>query len=245
MADHAITDPLREIAAPRRNLVATTTDRLREMVFAVEPGAQIGSLSELARVLGVGIVTVQQAARILEHEGLLDVRRGPGGGYYGRRPDEATLERSLAAYMRMHRDSLDEALDVTSLLFIELCAAAARCNVPQLREELSDFAEGLADCADAGQLGVRESELQDLLFRMVDRPLFELLTRVTLRFATMSGGPDLYRGPGGIAGWIAGRQRIIAAIVAGDEALARFEADRSNRQVLLAWLRRKGEATSP
>jgi DNA-binding IscR family transcriptional regulator len=36
-------------------------------------------------------VTVQQAARVLEHEGLLAVRRGPGGGYYGTRPDEAAL----------------------------------------------------------------------------------------------------------------------------------------------------------
>src|SRR5438067_1718842 len=113
----------RESAAPRRNLVPVTAERLREMVFAKEAGAQIGSLPDLSRELGLG--------------------------------------------------------------------------------------------------------------------------SVTLRFAAMSGGPELYRGADGIGQWIAGRQRIVAAIIAGDEGLARFEADRSNRQVLLAWLRRDGAATSP
>jgi GntR family transcriptional regulator, transcriptional repressor for pyruvate dehydrogenase complex len=61
---------------------------------------------------------------------------------------------------------------------------------------------------------------------------------VTLRFGAMSGGPNIYQGPEGVARWSAGRQRIIAAIRAGDEALARFEADRSNRQVVLGSLQR-------
>src|SRR3546814_16828914 len=72
------------------------------MILDCEPDTQIGSLPEIAQTLGVGIVTVQQAARILEHEGLLAVRRGPGGGYYGKRPDAGALQRALAAYMRVH-----------------------------------------------------------------------------------------------------------------------------------------------
>jgi DNA-binding GntR family transcriptional regulator len=112
----------------RRYLVQETAAKLRDLVFDREPGALIGSLPELARLLGVGIVTVQQAARILEHEGLLEVRRGPGGGYYGQRPDEAALERSLAAYLRMHPASYGEMLDITTLLFRELVAAAAACD---------------------------------------------------------------------------------------------------------------------
>ncbi|HMO67746.1 MAG TPA: GntR family transcriptional regulator, partial [Novosphingobium sp.] len=66
--------------SPRKGLVPETAARLREIIFAHEAGEQIGSLPELAKALGVGIVTVQQAARVLEHEGLLEVRRGPGGG---------------------------------------------------------------------------------------------------------------------------------------------------------------------
>jgi GntR family transcriptional repressor for pyruvate dehydrogenase complex len=121
---------LRDSQRGRRNIVASTLEALRERIFAMSDGDLIGSLPDLARVLGVGIVTIQQAARILEHEGLLDVRRGPGGGYYGRRPDAATLERSLAAFMRSRPASWEEALDMTSLLFNELAAAAALCRDP-------------------------------------------------------------------------------------------------------------------
>src|SRR5688500_6419052 len=72
----------------RRQLVKAAAAQLRDIILEREPGANIGSLKEVAQMLGVGIVTVQQAARILEHEGLLAVRRGPGGGYHGTRPDE-------------------------------------------------------------------------------------------------------------------------------------------------------------
>src|SRR6202007_1034206 len=88
------------------------------------------------RQLGVGVVTVQQVARILEHEGLLAVRRGPGGGYYGKRPTEASLERSIAAYLGA--DSADDykIFEMMSLLEGELAPAAVRCDEPGFRESL-------------------------------------------------------------------------------------------------------------
>ncbi len=230
----------------KRNLVASAVERLRERIFASEPGEMIGSLPELAKALGVGIVTVQQAARILEHEGLLDVRRGPGGGYYGARPDAAVLERSLAAYMRSQPASWQEALDMTSLLFNELCAAAAACRDPALLAELREFARQVPETRDQAGVASRELEFQDLLFRMVDRPLFELLTRVTLRFSATLKSESAYSGALELELWIAGRRLIIDAILRHDEALARFEANRNNRTMILDWLSNAGGgATSP
>lgn len=224
--------------APRRPLVQETADALREMVFAAEPEAQIGALPELAAALGVGIVTVQQAARILEHEGLLAVRRGPGGGYYGKRPDAAALERSIAAWMRIHPGAFAEALDITSLMFNELVPAAAACRDEGLRADLARLADTLDACVDNGTVATFETGLQELLFRMVERPLLELLTRVTLGFARSSGEHVLKGGADALKAWKAGRRRIIAAILAHDSALAHFEADRSNRRVILAESRR-------
>ena len=225
-----------EDTAPRRPVQATV-DRLRDIILAREPGAQIGSLSEVSEALGVGIVTVQQAARVLEHEGVLEVRRGPGGGYYGRRPDAAALERSLAAYMRMQPHSWEEALDMTSLLFNELCAAAAACGDDDLHAELREV-DGRVDlCRQESDMAELELDFQDLLFRMVDRPLFELLTRVTLRFAASRPAEGMYRDLVAVEQWKDGRHRIIDAILRRDVELARFEADRSNRKVLLRRLR--------
>jgi GntR family transcriptional regulator, transcriptional repressor for pyruvate dehydrogenase complex len=230
----------REPSAGRRNVVPSAVEALRERIFALGEGELIGSLPELASALGVGIVTIQQAARILEHEGLLDVRRGPGGGYYGRRPDAAVLERSLAAYMRSQPASWQDALDITSLLFNELCAAAADCHDAVLLAELRDFARAVSETTDAAGIAIRELEFQNLLFRMVDRPLFELLTRVTLRFSTSHTHESAYNGALEVAGWVSGRRLIIDAILRHDGQLARFEANRNNREVILAWLRGQG-----
>ena len=231
-------------ARGRKRLVQDTAARMRELIFARPNGEQIGSLPELAKNLGVGIVTVQQAARILEHEGLLEVRRGPGGGYYGSRPDAADLERALAAYMRSQPASWEEALDMTSLLFNELCAAAADSADRAGQDELREFALRLPGCAGEADMGTMEQDFQDLLFRMVDRPLFELLTRVTLRFSRMQPGDASARGLIRIEQWITGRRRIIDAILRRDVELARFEADRSNRRILMAALGRDRPVTS-
>ena len=214
----------------------SAVEALRERIFALPDGELIGSLPDLAKALGVGIVTIQQAARILEHEGLLDVRRGPGGGYYGRRPDAATLERSLAAYMRSQPASWEEALDMTSLLFNELAAAAADCRAPELLQELRGFARSVAGAAEEADVQRLEGAFQDLLFRMVDRPLFELLTRVTLRFSASAPVDSAYRGALDLERWKSGRRLIIDAILRHDAQLARFEANRNNRDYILAWL---------
>lgn len=223
----------------RGTLVADTAERLRNLVFAAEPGELIGSLQNLAATLGIGIVTLQQAARVLEHEGLLTARTGPGGGYYGSRPDKAALERSLAAYMRMYPASQEEALDMTSLLFTELATAAASCRDEALRDGLRALAQSLDDLDGQSDIARFEPEFQDLLFRMVDRPLFELLTHVTLQFFTSRGGQDFDLSGQTSEEWRAGRRRIIDAILRNDAELARFEADRSNRRGIIDTLARK------
>jgi GntR family transcriptional regulator, transcriptional repressor for pyruvate dehydrogenase complex len=216
-----------------KQIVPATAERLRVMIFAQEAGTQIGSLADLAQALGVGIVTVQQAARILEHEGLLEVRRGPGGGYFGRRPDIATLERALVGYMRSEPTSRAEVLDMTSLLFNELCAAAANCADAAQHDELRKLASIIGSSEDEANIGPLEEQLQNQLFRMVNRPFFELLTRVALQIAS-AGDVERLAGNGfGLPKWKESRRVIIDAILRRDPQLAHFEANRRNRQVVM------------
>jgi DNA-binding FadR family transcriptional regulator len=226
-----------KVKLQKRHLVQATAERLRDRVLAAEPDVQIGSLSELAHDLGVGIVTVQQAARILEHEGLLAVRRGPGGGYYGKRPDEAALERSVAAYIRVHPAAFKEVSEIVSLLDCELIPAAARCTDEALRETLRGLAARV-DVSDTAEARIAlEQELHNTLYKMVNRPLIELLTRVTTQLQRSQPGQPLFSGPEGVAAWKAGRSRILQAVLDQDEELARFEAARYH-QGLTARLRR-------
>jgi GntR family transcriptional regulator, transcriptional repressor for pyruvate dehydrogenase complex len=213
-------------------LVQNSAELLRRMILEAEPGERIGSLRDIAETLGVGIVTVQQAARVLEHEGLLDVRRGPGGGYYGKRPDARTLERSLDAYLRTQPASWEEVLDLTSLLFNELAAAAAHCTQPELQQRLRGVLTKIENAENSDLVGALEQEFQDALFLMVDRPLFKLLTQMALRFSEDRMEDERYRDIFDLASWVEGRRRIIAAILANDPELARFEANRNNRSII-------------
>jgi DNA-binding FadR family transcriptional regulator len=217
---------------PRQNLVQATADRLRKMVLVVEPGTQIGSLRELAAALGVGVVTVQQVARVLEHEGLLSARRGPGGGYYGARPDDAALERAFAAWLSVHGSGNHEILEMRTLLETELIAGATQCTDDALFEEVRALAEKIEECNTAERRIEFEGQLNDLMFRMTKRPLVELLSRVTLRHYSGQTIPALFPGEEGLRAWKTGRRRILQAILQRDEALARFEADRHRTDTL-------------
>lgn len=218
----------------RRSLVGDTAERMRDMVFAVEPGVQIGALPELAKAFGVGIITVQQAARVLEHEGLLNVRRGPSGGYYSARPDEGALQRMIAAYLRTHPTSYEEALDITSLLFNELVAAAAERGDQSGYAALRSFVLAMERCETLDEIGALESMFQDVLFGMVDCPLLELLTRVMLHFSVAHDHRATLAEAVTSEQWKDGRRRIVDAILRRDTELARFEAIRSNRRIILA-----------
>lgn len=225
----------------RRGLVQATAGRLRELILAAEPDAQIGSLTELARGLGVGVVTLQQAARILEHEGLLLVRRGPGGGYYGKRPTEAMLERSIAAYLHVDSARFHELFEMMSLLECELAPAAARSEDESLRAGLHEVLARLQwSTTIEAQLAV-EDALHDVLFRMVDRPLMGLLGRVTMGVFSADPAPEMFLDPEGIAAWRDGRRRTVEAILARDEDLARFEATRFRQELLARLTAARGE----
>lgn len=214
-----------------RHLVRATAAKMRDLVFAEEPDTLIGSLPELARLFGVGIVTVQQAARILEHEGLLEVRRGPGGGYYGTRPDQAALERSMGAYLHVHASGYQDALEMITLLDCELAEGAAACTDEALRQKMRAL-QARIDLVETGDQRVAfEEEMHDVIFAMVDRPLIELLARVTMRHSK-EHPVTVFDGEAGAAAWKSWRHKVIRAILQNDGELARFEVTRHRRDLL-------------
>lgn len=216
----------------REGLVTAAVAKLRQMILAQPPEAQIGSLPELAKVLGVGIVTVQQAARVLEHEGFLRVRRGPRGGYYGTRPEAEGLSHAISGFLAQHHSDHPEAIDIITLLDCELMAAAARSINESSRGELTELAETIEAQNTARQRAEFDQRMLDILYLMVDRPLMELLSRVAVHhYAEVPRGP-IYGGQEGKDRWKRERKAIIAAILDGDSERARFEGYRRRREIM-------------
>lgn len=217
----------------REGLVNAAVARLRDMIVAQPPEAHIGSLPDLARELGVGIVTVQQAARVLEHEGFLQVRRGPGGGYYGTRPAAEGLSRAISGFLALHHSDHPEAVDIITLLDCELMAAAACTNDKALLGKLALLAQSIGECKTPRQRAVFDQSMLDIFYLMVDRPLMELLSRVAVHhYAEYPRGP-VYGGKEGRLRWQQERHGIISAILDGDPERARFEAQRRRREMMI------------
>ncbi len=219
-------------------LVAETAEKLRNLILEQPPGTQLGSLNEVAAGLDVGIVTVQQAARILEHEGLLTVKRGPGGGYYGARPGDDALERAFATYMRVHNFSYRDSFEVTVLLDCDIFEAAARSRDPRVPEKIAALLGQLEQCRTADDRIQFEIDLRETLFRIVARPFLELLARVSMQLYQAGSHPTIFDDDARVAAWSQGRKRILQAILEGDDELAFFEAHRF-RRLTLAWMHRE------
>jgi GntR family transcriptional repressor for pyruvate dehydrogenase complex len=188
-------------------------------------------MKDVAETLGVGIVTVQQATRILEYEGLLTVKRGPGGGYYGNRPDHATLERTFATYMRVHDIGYREAFEMTVSLDCDLAEAAAASDDDFLQEKIAHLTAKLDSCETAADCIAFEADFRDTLFSFVNKPLLQLMASVAMQLFkakySAAGFGDGFSFPE----WQQGRRRMLDAIARGDKELAYFEAQRYRRLV--------------
>ncbi|NHO67424.1 FadR family transcriptional regulator [Aestuariicella hydrocarbonica] len=217
---------MKEKKPQKRHLVQNTAEKLREFILDEEPGNYLGSLNEVAEKLDVGIVTVQQAARVLEHEGLLTVKRGPGGGYYGARPDDAALLRSFATYMRLHNISYRDAFELSVLLDCEIIKSVAESYDASHVEHITQLQDQLQQCANANDVIAFEQNFRETLLQISSRPLLELLSRVAMQMYIAKDDQEQFTRLFGIEEWRQGRQRILQAIMAHDAELASFEAQR-------------------
>jgi GntR family transcriptional regulator, transcriptional repressor for pyruvate dehydrogenase complex len=91
-----------------RSAVDHITIKLRASALGVEPGTYLGSEATLSRRFGVSGPTFRQAARLLEHEEVIEIRRGLHGGYFASRPKLETVVRVAATFVRGNPSSIDE-----------------------------------------------------------------------------------------------------------------------------------------
>lgn len=111
-----------------------------------------GTLLPVERVLaattGLSRGTVREALRILEVEGLLEIRRGRSGGSVVRRPGIQPLERSLDGLVRGHRIRLSEVLELRESLEPSAARLAAAKRLDEELEELELLTRRLEEAVD-------------------------------------------------------------------------------------------------
>lgn len=90
---------------------------------ALPAGSRLPPEAELIARSGLSRATVREALRLLDADGLIEVKRGPGGGITVRHPDPSTLSHSLVTMVALADVPLRELFEFR--LVVEPAAAAA------------------------------------------------------------------------------------------------------------------------
>ena len=122
----------------------STADRvatiLRDHILSTPEETYLGSEADLAKEIGVSLPTLRQTARMLEHEQLLTIKPGKGGGYFTRRPNIETAIKSASQYLSS-KDLISNAMfmDCADPIVTKMIEQAVKCDNESLFEELKQF----------------------------------------------------------------------------------------------------------
>ena len=179
------------VSALPEKLAAQVARRLEDEIIdrGWPVGEVLGSESELQGRFGVSRSVLREAVRLLEHEQIGRMRRGPGGGLVVRAPDASPATRALVIYLEYIGTSVEDLMRARLLLE----PLAARLAAETLTEDGIDRLRAAAgrEQAQADEPGpFMNDEFHVLLGQLsgnVVLQLFtEVLTRLTARYASFS-----------------------------------------------------------
>jgi len=201
-----------------------------------QPGQRLPSETDLMARFAMAKGTIREAVRILEAQGLVKSRTGPGGGVFVHRVSEERAAALLGNFVYFAHPGIDDIYQLRAALEPELAASlAGRLTEAQLARLDAVIAESAPSVEGAGE-GAREAMMdegarhaaslrfhgelagmsENPLLRFVIRFLAELLTEITVaRGLHAQTDPELWRKG------LSYQTRLVTALRQGDAADAR------------------------
>lgn len=140
---------------PVRNAFEVTVERLAQGIRlgVLADGTQLPPERELADTLGVSRVTLREAIKALRDAGLVDSRRGRGGGTFVVSPTSKTRPGGRLVELGQSRlSSMDDALDLRRVIEPGAAAlAATRTMTAADRASLRRYLDEATNCDPAGR----------------------------------------------------------------------------------------------
>jgi len=203
---------------PTQKLAAIVASKIVDDVFAREwpVGEVIGSETELLERYGVSRAVFREAVRLVEHQHVARMRRGPGGGLVVTEPDvDAVIDASVMYLLRVDA-RLDEVFEARLVLEEIVTELAAK------RVDESDLARirQLLDEEGSGQ-GTDHRALHSLLATTTRNPVLELFVDTLNRVALFYFSDRQSLGSDTLTASAHAHRRIAEAVMAGNEGLAR------------------------
>lgn len=216
--------------------------QLRRIALETPDGELLGSEDDIVAALGVSRATLRQAARLLERDGVVRVRRGINGGYFAARPSVEMVEAVVCAYLDTLGLDARHTGPVATALWVEVlreAAGADRIAAQVLAKALTEKIRRLPEEPSLAEISQLEQETRNSIFQLIDGQYMELVFRINAAFARQQlsknnavADPEVHRRF--VAKWKKAKLMELDAIAEGDENLAMM-AGMYNRRL---WLER-------
>lgn len=233
-------DPFAEESAKRDTRVGRTVRKLFELSMDADPGSYLGAEADLLERLDVSRPTLRQAAKILQNDHLLEIRRGAAGGFYAARPDVGHVIQLPAFYLRMQGASLRQMREASTVIVAETIASAALCEDSDRSAELAEIRASLninvGDEVATRYIIEVERRLSHLLSRMASNPFLGLFMDILYEFGLLERNLRFYDGkPDRRKEWLGLQQNLCDAVAGGDTEGAR-KISRARSALIEQWI---------
>ncbi len=199
-------------------------ERLRQMILSgqIQPGHQLPAERELVKETSLSRASVREALRILELEGLIETRRGRGGGSVVRRPTGDEVSRSLAVFIRGARVHMHALLQAREAIEPAAAALAAENRTDKDIERLRSSNDRLRSlAADAGAFLDENLHWHLAVVEASHNELFQAFMVALSRAIHDATDIEPFDKPDIREATIAAHERVVESIVRGDAEAAR------------------------
>lgn len=184
--------------ARQRRLYQDVARQLRDAILAgqYQPGDRLPTELELAGEFGVSRAVIRQATMNLEHQGLVEVQVGAGGGTFVMEPGIEAVLRAFENLFRRGGVAVEDYLSAKRLLEPAITGAVAESVTPQqldrLHENVQRSWRKLQDGADDAEMLRVSLEFHNLLAESTANPVLEA---VMLAVVAMADRVPAFRTP--------------------------------------------------
>lgn len=208
--------PLNETLASR------TARALVDMSLAAKPGDYLGAENDLLEKLGVSRPTLRQAAKMVERDRLISVRRGTKGGFFAERPDASDAIQSLTRFLRLRGANLGNVMQVTKLVFEEAAATAANLRTEADIEQLTELIDAIGVDDGPRESIAADVKVARIIARISGNPVIELVMEIGYSFGLSERNSGLYSDPARRILAAEMQRNLLNAIIDGDCEIARL-----------------------
>lgn len=156
---------------PKASDIVVQAVRHKIVMQRLPVGTKLPSELELMEEYGLGRVTIREAMRILERDGLVEVRRGPTGGTFVRHADIAQISEALALLFSLRGTTLGE-FAAFRLALEPMVARLAALNVTEVQRDVLRVA-----AQDPGLEPARSADIHSLIAEACGNDVHELVLK--------------------------------------------------------------------